>query len=90
MLIQFLSRVQLFVISWTVAARLLFPWDFPGKNAEVGSHFLLWGIFPAQEWNQRLLHRQVDSSPVTHQEGLSSLLLNAISLLLQQKRSGFP
>ena len=25
----------------TVAARLLRPWDFPGKNAEVGCHFLL-------------------------------------------------
>ena len=29
-------------------ARLLCPWDSPGKNAEVGCHFLLQGIFPTQ------------------------------------------
>ena len=27
-------------------ARLLCPWDFPGKNTGVGCHFLLQGIFP--------------------------------------------
>ena len=26
-------------------ARLLCPWDFPGKNTRVGCHFLLQGIF---------------------------------------------
>ena len=26
--------------------RLLCPWDFPGKNTEVGCHFLLQGIKP--------------------------------------------
>ena len=26
-------------------ARLLCPWDFPGKNTGVGCHFLLQGIF---------------------------------------------
>ena len=30
--------------------RFLCPWDFPGKNAGVGSHFLLQGIFPTQEF----------------------------------------
>ena len=29
-------------------ARLLCPWDFPGKNTGEGSHFLLQGIFLAQ------------------------------------------
>ena len=29
-------------------ARLLCPWDFPGKNTGVGCHFLLQGIFPNQ------------------------------------------
>ena len=28
--------------------RLLCPWAFPGKNTEVGRHFLLQGIFPTQ------------------------------------------
>ena len=29
------------VTPWTVAWRLLCPWDFPGKNTTVGCHFLL-------------------------------------------------
>ena len=29
-------------------ARLLHPWDFPGKNTEVGCYFLLQGIFLTQ------------------------------------------
>ena len=28
--------------------RLLFPWDFPGKNIGLDCHFLLQGIFPTQ------------------------------------------
>ena len=36
-------------------ARLLCPWDSPGKNAGVGCHALLQGIFPAQESNPCLL-----------------------------------
>ena len=32
-------------------ARLLCPWDSPGKNTRVGCHFLLQGIFPTQELN---------------------------------------
>ena len=32
-------------------ARLLCPWDFPGKNTGVGCCFLLWGIFPTQGLN---------------------------------------
>ena len=36
-----LSGVQFFVTPWTVAARLLGSWDFPGKNTGVGSHSLL-------------------------------------------------
>ena len=54
---------------WTVAARLLYPWNFPGKNTEVGYHFLLQGIFPTQGLNPRLLHLlhwQVDSLPLHH------------------------
>ena len=32
------------------------PWDFSGKNTEVGCHFLLQGIFTTQGLNPRLLH----------------------------------
>ena len=35
----------------TEPARLLCPWDFPGKNTRVGCHFLLQGIFPTQGSN---------------------------------------
>ena len=37
---QSLSHVWLFMTPWTVApARLLCPWDFPGKNTGVGCHY---------------------------------------------------
>ena len=40
--------------------RLLCPWDCPGKNTGVGSHFHLQGIFPTQGLNLGLLHcRQI-------------------------------
>ena len=31
------------------------PWNFSGKNIQVGCHFLLQGIFPTQESNMHLL-----------------------------------
>ena len=40
------SHVQLFVAPWTVATRLLCPWNFPGKNTGAGCHFLFQGISP--------------------------------------------
>ena len=41
-------------------ARLLHPWDFPGKNTRGGCHALLQGIFPTQGSNSGILHcRQV-------------------------------
>ena len=54
MLIQFkitvLSHFWLFSTLWTVPIRFLHPWDFPGKNTQVGCHFLLQGIFPTKGW----------------------------------------
>ena len=32
------------------------PWNSPGQNTGVGSHSLLWGIFPTQGSNPGLLH----------------------------------
>ena len=49
-------------------ARLLCPWDFPGKNTGVRCHFLIQEIFPDQESNPHLLHWQVGSLPPSHQE----------------------
>ena len=44
-------------------ARLLCPWDCPGKNTGVGCHCLLQGIFKptSPAW-------QADSSPLSHPE----------------------
>ena len=56
-------------IHWLQPARLLCPWDFPGKNTGVGCHFLLQGIFLTQESNPcllSLLHWQADSLPLSH------------------------
>ena len=42
-------HVQLFAIPWTVAHQAtLCPWDSPGKNAGMGCHAPLQGIFPSQ------------------------------------------
>ena len=46
------------------SARLLCPWDSLGKNAGVGCHGLLQGIFQTQGSNQHLLHWQVGSLPL--------------------------
>ena len=49
-------------------ARLLCPWDSPGKNAGVGHQGLLQGIFLAQGLNLHLfhlLHWQAGSSPLS-------------------------
>ena len=52
---QLLSHVQLFATPWGAKkelpfapVRLLYPWNFPGKNAGAGCHFLLQGVFLMQ------------------------------------------
>ena len=45
--------------------RLLCPWNSPGKDAGVGCHFLLQGIFPTQGSDLYLLHWQEDSLPLS-------------------------
>ena len=55
-------------------AKLLCPWNFPGKNTGAGWHFLLQGIFPTQGSKPGLLyllHWQVDSSPLQGPETLN-------------------
>ena len=44
--------------------RLLCPWDSPGKNTGVGSHFLFQGILLTQGSNPHFLHWQVGSLPL--------------------------
>ena len=48
------------------SSRLLCPWDFPGKSAGVGCHFLLQGIFPTQGSKPHRLLWQADSLPLSH------------------------
>ena len=55
------------VTLWTVAARLLCPWDFPGKNTGVSCHSLLQGIFPTQGSNVGLPHCKQILYHLSHQ-----------------------
>ena len=48
-------------------SRLLCPWNSPGKNTAVGSHFLLQGIFPTQGSNPHLLYLLHCRQIVCHQ-----------------------
>ena len=57
---KLLSHVQLLLPHGLHPARLLGPWDSPGKNTGVGCHSRLQGIFPNQGSNPSLLHcRQI-------------------------------
>ena len=63
---RLLSHVQFFVTLWTAACQAL---SNPGKNTEVGWHFLYQGIFPTQGSNPcflHLLHWQADFLPLSH------------------------
>ena len=48
-------------------ARLLCPWDSPGKNTGVGCHFLLQGISPTQVLNLGLPHYRQILYHLSHQ-----------------------
>ena len=47
-------------------ARLLCPWDSPGKNSGVGRHVLLQGLLLTQGSNLRLLHCRWILRPLSH------------------------
>ena len=49
------SHVRLLMTLWSVAHRLLCPWDSPGENTGVGCQALLQGIFMTQGTNLHLL-----------------------------------
>ena len=48
-------------------ARLLCPWNSPGKHTQVGSRSLLQEIFPTQELNAGFLHCRWFLNRVSHQ-----------------------
>ena len=49
-------------------ARLLCPWNFPGKDTRGGCHFLRQGIFPTQGSNPGLPHCRQTLFHLSHQE----------------------
>ena len=49
------------------SARLLCPWDSPGKNTGVSSPSLLQRIFPTQGSNPGLLHHRQIPDCLSHQ-----------------------
>ena len=63
-------------------ARLLSPWDSPGKNTGMGCHFLLQGIFLTQGSNLHLLHWQVDFFFTTEPAGKPPVEGNSLVMLV--------
>ena len=63
---QSLSHVQLFATPWTVAHQVPL-WNSPGKNAGVGFHSLLQGIFSTQGLNAGLLRCRWILYQLSHQ-----------------------
>ena len=59
-------------------AKLLWPWDSPGKNTGVGCHFLLQGIFLTQGLNLHVLPSQADSLPLKHQGRPNTVLMHPL------------
>ena len=73
-------------------ARLLCPWDSPGKSTGEACHALFQNIFPTQQSNSclsRLLHWQVGSLPLNHQGSPfpGGIVLN---FLKKKKKWGLP
>ena len=84
------SCVWLCVTPWTVATRLLCPWDSPGKNTAVGSHALLRGFFPIQGLNciSCILHwQQGTASHVSCIAALAARLL--IEIVMRKSLRNF-
>ena len=78
--------VVLTLTPWTVAHQAsLCPRDFPGKNAGVGSHSLLQGIFLTQELNLGLLHCRQSLYHLSHQ-GANEYLVDRGYMLIISSR----
>ena len=84
-----LSCAWLCATLWTVAARVLCPWDSPGKNTGVGCHFLLQGILLTQGSNPGLWHCRQMLYPLSHQGSPASTLAVVKSVWPPKLLSGF-
>ena len=65
--VKSLSHVRLFATPWTVATRLLRPWNFPGKSSVMDCRFLLQRIFLTQGSSPGLLHCREMLYRLSHQ-----------------------
>ena len=79
--------VRLSVTLWTVACRLLCPWDSPSKNTGVDCHFLLQGIILTQGLNPGLLHGRQILYHLIHQ-GMLFLIYLALPFGTQLQHLG--
>ena len=79
--VKLLSRVWLLLPHRLQPARLLCPWDFPGKNNGVGCHFLLQGNLPNLEIEPGSPALQTDSL-LTICGGISNCLSSHYGLFL--------
>ena len=89
---KLLSHVRLFATPWTVAARLLWPWNTPGQNTGVHSCSLSPGNLRNPEIEPRSPALQVDSYQLNHQGSpikiwKTSNLINAILFSLKKGNS---
>ena len=73
--VQSLSCIRFFVTQELQPARLLCPWDFPGKNTGLSCRFLFHGIFPSQGSSLHLLPWQEDSLLLDHKSSVSITFL---------------
>ena len=70
-------------------ARLLHPWDFPGKSTRVGCQFLLQGIFPIQGSSPAPSHCRQTLYHLSHQ-GSNPGLPHYRRILYQLSHKGSP
>ena len=81
--VYLVAQLYLTLCNGLQPARLLCPWNFPGKNTGVVSHSLLQGIFPTHGSNPGLLHcRQILYCP-SHQE--SSIVIYTLQENIHKK-----
>ena len=81
--VSLLSHVHIFVTLWTVAWRLLCPWNFSGKNTRVGCHFPSPGDLPnpgIQPTSPALASRFFTTEPPRKPKIVSYLLLNHFAI----------
>ena len=78
------DRNMLVAQSWLTLcepARLLCPWNSPGKNTGVGGHSLLQGILPTQGSNPGLLHCMQILHHLSHQAIRDLLNISSLNFI---------